>query len=50
VIVDALFRNLHGDPRWSAMMERLGQSQSLLDSIEFNIKLPTERQLAQAAD
>jgi len=49
VIADPILARLHNDPRWPALMERLGQSQSLLDSIEFNIKLPTERQLAQAS-
>ncbi|NNE05348.1 MAG: hypothetical protein HKN15_06460 [Xanthomonadales bacterium] len=50
VYIDPIFKGLHRDPRWSALLEREGVSQSLLDSIEFNIRLPTERQLTQAAD
>ncbi|NND45046.1 MAG: tetratricopeptide repeat protein [Xanthomonadales bacterium] len=50
IYTDPVFRVLHGDPRWSALREREGVSQSLLDSIEFNVRLPNERQLAEAAD
>ena len=48
IYLDPVFNTLHDDPRWSAMLERIGRSQSLLDSIEFNIRLPSERQVAQA--
>ena len=48
IYADPMFRGLQSDPRWSRLLERTGRSQSLLDSIQFNIRLPNERQISQA--
>jgi tetratricopeptide (TPR) repeat protein len=34
------FRNLHADPRWDAVLERIGRSPEQLAAIEFNVMLP----------
>ena len=39
VIVDPFFTSLHGDPRWSAMLESAGISKVQLDRIEFHVDL-----------
>jgi len=35
-----LFRNLHDDPRWHGLLERLGLSEARLASIRFDVKIP----------
>ena len=47
-LTEPFFRTLKSDPRWSAMLEREGKSPALLDSIRLDIRLPTERELAQS--
>ncbi len=39
-IFNPLYRNLHGDPRWDAMRERVGMSAERLAAIEFEVDLP----------
>ena len=39
-ISSPLWRNLHGDPRWDAMRERVGMSEERLAAIEFEVNLP----------
>ena len=34
------FQSLHDDPRWPALLERIGRTQEQLDAIEFEVKLP----------
>jgi len=34
------FRNLHSDPRWQDVLERIGMSPEQLAAIEFNLMLP----------
>ena len=34
------FRNLHADPRWDAILEKIGRSPEQLAAIEFNVVLP----------
>ena len=34
------FRNLHTDPRWDAILEKIGRSPEQLAAIEFNVMLP----------
>ncbi len=34
------FRNLHADPRWDAILEKIGRSPEQLAAIEFNVMLP----------
>lgn len=38
--VESLFTNLHGDPRWVPLLERLGKAPTQLDAIEFEVSLP----------
>jgi len=40
VYASQFFRNLHADPRWDAMLERIGRSPEQLAAIEFNVMLP----------
>ena len=35
-----LFKNLHDDPRWNAVLEKLGQSPAQLAAIKFEVVLP----------
>ena len=37
---DISFANLHDDPRWDVLMDKLGMSQTTLDAIEFEVTLP----------
>jgi tetratricopeptide (TPR) repeat protein len=37
---DVSFANLHDDPRWDVLMDKLGMSQATLDAIEFEVALP----------
>jgi tetratricopeptide (TPR) repeat protein len=39
-IFNPLWRNLHGDPRWDAMRERVGMSAERLAAVEFEVDLP----------
>ncbi len=34
------FRNLHADPRWDAILEKIGRSPEQIAAIEFNVVLP----------
>ncbi len=38
--IESLFENIHDDPRWLPLLERLGKSPAQLDAVEFNVKLP----------
>jgi hypothetical protein len=40
VLADPLLEGLHDDPRWPALMERIGRSPQRLSAIEFEIDLP----------
>ena len=40
IVVEPLFRNLHADPRWAALLQRLGKSPEQLARIEFKVDLP----------
>ena len=40
VSFDPLFANLHDDPRWTAFVERMGQSEDQLAAISFEVRLP----------
>ena len=40
-----LLRNLHDDPRWEPLVERLGRSTEQKDAIEFDIALPSVGQM-----
>ncbi|MCH8336209.1 MAG: hypothetical protein IIC61_10020 [Proteobacteria bacterium] len=40
-----LLRNLHDDPRWEPLVERLGRSTEERDAIEFDIALPSVGQM-----
>jgi hypothetical protein len=37
---DPLFKNIHDDPRWPVLLERLGLSHEQLAAIEFEVTLP----------
>lgn len=37
---EPLYRNLHDDPRWNELLEKLGKSPEQLARIEFDPKLP----------
>jgi len=37
---DVLFANLHSDPRWAPLLERLGKSPAQLAAVKFDVKLP----------
>lgn len=41
-IVDPLFAKLHGDPRWAAMLEERGFSETQLAALEFPVELLTQ--------
>lgn len=41
VYASPFFRNLHADPRWDAMLERIGRSPEQLAAIEFEVTLPS---------
>jgi tetratricopeptide (TPR) repeat protein len=38
--VETLFANIHDDPRWLPLLERLGKAPGQLDAIEFEVNLP----------
>jgi TolB-like protein/Tfp pilus assembly protein PilF len=38
--VEALFRNIHDDPRWLPFLERVGRSPEQLATIKFEVNLP----------
>ena len=40
VYASPFFRNLHADPRWDAILEKIGRSPEQLAAIEFNVMLP----------
>jgi len=40
VVAEPLFANLHGDARWSGVLEALGRTPAQLDAIRFEIRLP----------
>ena len=39
--LDTLFANLHSDPRWLPLLERIGRSPSQLARMPFEVQLPT---------
>ena len=38
--ISILFSNLYNDPRWTRLLEKLGQSPRQLAAIEFEVSLP----------
>lgn len=40
VMINPLFANIHGDPRWRPFLERIGKSPEQLDAIEFKVSAP----------
>ncbi len=38
--IESLFENIHDDPRWLPLLERLGMSPAQLDAIKFKVNLP----------
>ncbi len=38
--IEPLFKSLHNDPRWAALLQRLGKSPEQLVRIEFKVNLP----------
>jgi hypothetical protein len=38
--INILFKNLYDDPRWPALLERLGKAPEQLAAINFNAPLP----------
>jgi hypothetical protein len=42
VLLDPLYRNLHSDPRWTALRRSLGYSDEQLASLEFPVELLTQ--------
>ena len=37
---DPYFSNLHADPRWEAILERLGVAPAQLEELDFQVTLP----------
>ena len=40
VMINPLFANIHGDPRWRPFLERIGKSPEQLGAIAFSVKTP----------
>jgi tetratricopeptide (TPR) repeat protein len=40
IIVNNLYANLYGDPRWPVLLEKLGKSPEQLAAIEFEVSIP----------
>ena len=48
IAIEPLFKPLHGDPRWAALLKRLGRSPEQLAAIPFEVKLPASGPAAAA--
>ncbi len=46
VVTQPEFKNLHADPRWSALLTGIGKSPEQLAAIEFEVTLPGDRRSA----
>jgi hypothetical protein len=39
-LMDPVWRNLHGDPRWHELRERIGLPEERLAALQFDVELP----------
>ena len=42
ILLDPVYRNLHSDPRWTALRQSLGYSDERLAALEFPVELLTQ--------
>ena len=47
IVRDPWFRNLHSDPRWEQILERLGVAPGQLETLDFQLTLPDYIRRAQ---
>jgi tetratricopeptide (TPR) repeat protein len=40
IVIEPLFANIHGDPRWQPFLESTGKSPAQLDAIKFKVTIP----------
>ncbi|MEJ2522379.1 MAG: hypothetical protein P8080_05795 [Gammaproteobacteria bacterium] len=38
--ISPLYRNLHDDPRWLPLLERIGQAPAQLAAVRFDVSVP----------
>ena len=44
ILIEPLFANVHGDPRWVPFLRKIGKAPEQLAKIEFKVTLPKEWQ------